>query len=222
MTNGLPNMISSIVVDVLTGGSSGGAATVGAGAETALRQLLRKRHESARDILLEELRDGTRTLDETGEVDEIVAILERYARAAREGAARLNLRLLAKVIAGQAHIGNLVASDFLYYSDLLASLRREEIVFLAVLHRQRISIEKTDPTGISLLDLWQSVGTELIPSLFADDDSMRATATALTRTGLIMIKDATMDGLSYFTTTPIMDRLTSLLNIDDAIEKETS
>ena len=42
-------------------------------------------------------------------------------RAAREGAARLNLRLLAKAIAGKLRSGSLVAGEFLQYAEALGS-----------------------------------------------------------------------------------------------------
>lgn len=67
----------------------------GAGFAIAAERLQRWRLERARDILIDELRRGERTLS-APEADEIVAVLLRYGRAAQEGAARLNLRLMAK------------------------------------------------------------------------------------------------------------------------------
>jgi hypothetical protein len=63
----------------------------------AIEQLLRRRNEAARKVLLDELRHGSRTIDRD-EMEEAIAIFNRYARAAVEGAARLNLRLMARVI----------------------------------------------------------------------------------------------------------------------------
>jgi len=41
---------------------------------------------------------------------------------------------MAKVIAGQAHRGNLLADEFLYHADMLASLRREGVLVLGTLY----------------------------------------------------------------------------------------
>ena len=98
------------------------------------QRLQRRRAERARDILLDELRRGERVLS-ASEVDETVAVLLRYGRAAQEGAPRLNLRLMAKVIASQAQNSTLYADEFLHHAEMLAGLRREEIVLLGIVHR---------------------------------------------------------------------------------------
>ncbi|MGI4807500.1 MAG: hypothetical protein ACRYF2_05255 [Janthinobacterium lividum] len=106
----------------------------GAGFAIAAQHLLRRRVEWARDILLDELRQGEKTLSDL-EVEEVVAVLLRYARAAQEGTARLNLRLMAKVIAGQVERGVLYADEFLRNADLIAGLKREEVILLGTIHR---------------------------------------------------------------------------------------
>jgi hypothetical protein len=68
--------------------------------------------------------------------DDAAAFLLRYLRAAQEGAARLNLRLMARVVVGKAHAGEpLYADEFLRYADTLASLARNEVVLLGALIR---------------------------------------------------------------------------------------
>ena len=216
----LPAILSGVVTDLMTGGASGGAGLVGSVAGVALSDLMAGRRETARDILLDELRTGDKTLAETGEVDAVVAILERYARAAREGAARLNLRLMAKVIAGQAHLGNLVADEFLYYADLLASLRREEVILLATLHRLKSAPEvlETDEGG-QHNKVEELTVAELVPRLFDTEEILRAVMGGLTRTSLVQ-GHSTMSRIMYGTTA-LMDKLVDLADFDDALSRES-
>src|SRR5712692_6521403 len=64
---------------------------------------------------------------------EAVAETPANLRAAQEGAARLNLRLLAKVIAGQFQAGRLVADEFLHHAERLALLSRDEVVVIGMI-----------------------------------------------------------------------------------------
>ena len=66
-----------------------------------LKALLDARASKSRTLLLEEVRKGNKTLESAADADEFIAIIYRYARSGQEGTARLNLRLMAKVIAGQ-------------------------------------------------------------------------------------------------------------------------
>lgn len=199
-----------------------GEASGGSVAGATLQAVLQRRLNAARDILVEELRFGDRTLASMAEEDEAAAILFRYAQAAQEGAARLNLRLMAKVITGQAHLGNLVADEFLYYANLLSSLRREEIILTATLHRlrqEKAGTEFSSLSGAKSPDIWGEVGKELIPDVFPDDKTIHATALAVGRTGLVMT-DTTLDGIAYFTTSPLMDRLLKLASLEEALDAE--
>jgi hypothetical protein len=57
---------------------------------------------------------------------------------------------MAKMIAGQAHRGNLLNDEFLYYADMLASLRREEVLVLGRLYRhwQSDSVQRAKENGL--------------------------------------------------------------------------
>jgi hypothetical protein len=180
-----------------------------------LGSILKKRSDSAREILLEELSLGQKTIHDTGQLDELVAITYRYFRAAQEGTARLNLRLLAKVIAGQAHLGNLIADEFLYYAELLASLRREELILIATFQRVSRRLNETEAHKI-----WEPAAEELVPKVFPDEGLMRAAATACTRTGLLMT-EASMDDIGFFSPSPLLDKLLRLASLDDAIRQES-
>jgi hypothetical protein len=178
---------------------------------------LKRRQDNAREILLDELRQGSKTLD-LDEIEEAVAISQRYNRAAMEGAARLNLRLMAQVIAGQAERGKLVADEFLYYADIVASLRREELILIGTLYRHWVS-NSSPPLGTSREDLvLQATKSELIPNSFATEDEFIATATATMRTGLVVALSA-WGGLVY-KPTPLLDKFAALASIEEALDAE--
>ena len=88
--------------------------------------------EESIDILVEEIQQGdfSRVDD-----DDKISLLHRYAQAAMNGAARINLRLLAKAINSLAQNEKLAspiyANEFNRYATVLETLSDEEIQFLA-------------------------------------------------------------------------------------------
>ena len=77
----LPALLSAVVADAFGAGGWLMGNVASAGFAAAAHALLRRRAERARDILLDELRRGERTLS-AAEVDETVAVLLRYGLAA--------------------------------------------------------------------------------------------------------------------------------------------
>lgn len=216
----VPALTGSVFADLLSQ-LIPGTNTIGTVAGLALGRLVSKRLETARAILADELRAGEKTLDDVGDIEEAAAITYRYARAATEGAARLNLRLMAKVISGQAYMGNLVADEFLYYADILASLRREEVVLLGTLHRlwHSSDIVVSEEAGHTS-SVWKQMEAELVPVPFPSNDSMRATAGALTRTGLLMT-GLTWDDTGLWLVSPLLDELLEAAPFDAALQQES-
>ena len=186
-----------------------------------MQKLMEKRLSDAREILLDELRLGDVTLYTARDLEESVAIAFRYARAAQEGAARLNLRLMAQVIAGQAHLGNLVADEFLSWSDILASLRREEIILTATLHQCTEKIDSGDERGVIIQEsnTWNCACEKLIPQLFESEELMRSVAGGVTRTGLL-VSGRTFDGTGNFIPSPLLDKVLRLCDFEAALQKE--
>lgn len=223
------SLVSALVVgltaDVVTGFTSLGAGTGAALAGFALDAVMAKRAERARDVLIDELKRGDRSIHSMAEAEELVAILYRFLRAAQEGTARLNLRLMAQVIAGQAHLGNLVADEFLYYADILASLRREEILLIATLHKYRDALSHP-MTDMKHNDAQNRAKADLIPGVFADQREFQACAGAAMRTGLVIgeasqgvIAAPHTGGFTYYTS-PLMDRLARLTSFEAAVARE--
>lgn len=139
--------VAAAVGDALSAASVPGGNVAG----VAISAIFAKRLTAAREVLLSELAAGEKTLNNS-EVEESAAIVYRYLKAAREGAARLNLRLLAAVFAGQVRGSTIVSDEFLYYADLLSSLRRDEIILLGTLERFAVEVrnEGSAPTMTNL------------------------------------------------------------------------
>jgi hypothetical protein len=212
--NQLPQkLLIAAVNDMMSSAGLSGGNLLG----VALEKLFQRRVEVARDILLDELRSGTKTLTDD-EMEEVVEILYRHIRAAQEGTARLNLRLMAKVIAGQAHLGNLLADEFLYYADMLAALRREEVIVLGALYRhwRSDSVQQSREDGRPNAAM-TAAKEELIPKVFRDEEEFLATLGAATRTGLVTY----ISGFDrVYMASPLMDRLYVLAPLEAALNVE--
>lgn len=184
MLGHVPAALSAFVGDAFNAATWQGGNVAGLAFGVAAQHLLRRRAEAARDILLDEIRRGDKDLT-AQEVDAVVAVLLRYGRAAQEGAARLNLRLMAQVIVGQARLGCLYADEFLRYADILASLRREEVLLLGVMQRHWEADGEPEPKKATARSQ-----ADLIPGVFKTHDDFNAAAGAVTRTGLLMAQAA--------------------------------
>lgn len=181
----------------------------------ALEALLERRRAAARRILCDALKAGEVSLARSLNEEEAAAIFYRFDRAAIEGAATLNLKLMARVIAGQAFIGNLIASEFLYYAEKIASLQRDEVILIAKMH----AIKTNAPSRMTSVDKQAVLERALIPQLFADAAALRATSMACMRTGLVMDYN-TLDDMGNYTTSPLMDRLENLVPFADVLRSE--
>lgn len=151
--------------------------------------MLEKRLNNAREIFIEELKQGDRSLHQIDEIDEVAAMFYRYIRAAQEGVARLNLQLMAQVICSLTAQRPIYPSRFLRYADLLASLSREEIIALGTLYHMTVP-HGAIPLTESDIRMDVSIKTrDHLASIFGDHEAL-ATLNALTRTGLVLHSSA--------------------------------
>ena len=220
MEEQLPSLLSAVVIDTLGFFKLPGGSVAGFSLAGALSKLVNRRLQAAREILLQELRSGEKQLP-PNQIDEGVAIIYRYQRAAQEGAARLNLRLMAQTIAGKAHLGNLSADEFLQDADMIASLRREEILLLAKLHSaSRSETPSKNKPAEESVDPMKWAESQLVPSVFRNREELEATAAAIVRTGLI--KTESGYGAIHYSPTPLLDRLVARAPLEAAIAKENA
>lgn len=220
MLENLPALLSAVVGDTFGACEWQAGNVVGAGLGLVAQRILRRRTEAARDILLDELRRGEKDLS-APEVDEVVAVLLRYGRAAQEGAARLNLRLMAKVIVGQAWLGSLYADEFLRHAEMLASLRREEVIYLGALHRHWSSLEnpRADSDEDRMREASRRMTVELVPHPFPNAEELHASAAAIVRTGMLRGTISSGGGTIY-KPTRLMVRLCELASFEEAVKAE--
>ena len=183
------------------------------------QNILRQRSEKAFNILCEELRNGDYPTCSTDDIDPAVAMMLRYQRAALEGAARLNLRLLARVFAGVGQNRPMVADEFQSWADTLEGLRRSEIIAIAEVHRYTTDLEsKGKPNGLGKGA--NRFAESLVPDPFRNMNELYAICESATRTGLI-IRNLDMNLFPYLSTS-LMKDLTELADFHDIIRKESA
>lgn len=194
----------------------------GASLSEGVRRVTEKRLTAAREIWLSELRRGIRDLAQVGAEDEIAAILFRYQRAAVEGTARVNLRLLAAVAAGQTRDKGFAADEFLTWCDALASLRAEELIVLGALHRhEHANGQPTEQVRSEQAQkIWHALREELVPKLFPTPAHLDTAITASVRSGLVRMVNFSMDGSIQFGGTPLLDKLVELAPIEETLGRE--
>lgn len=92
--------------------------------------VLEKRRQAGRDALIEELRQGYHgsTAFEAADAEPLIGIMMRFRRAAEEGAARDNLRLLAQIIAGLKKHRALEFDSFARWSRILEEMTRDQLL----------------------------------------------------------------------------------------------
>jgi hypothetical protein len=162
---------------------------------------------------------GGRALLDVGEVDEVAAMVFRYIRAAQEGSARLNLRLMAMAVNGIAEQPPVFASEFLRYADILATLTRDEVIAIATLYRnEHDQITNSSSGEDARANAGVRTREQLVPSYFSTERHLEYVLQAATRTGLVIGQSGW--GALVYETTPLADELARLASFEEALEKE--
>ncbi|HEY0833797.1 MAG TPA: type II toxin-antitoxin system VapC family toxin [Azospirillum sp.] len=214
-------LFGALIADAASAKGIAIASALGATVAEAVQAIGRRRMEDAREILFDELRLGDKTLEDAAQVEEIVACLLRYGRAAQEGSARLNLRLMATVMDGLYSKSRLTANEFLYYADILSVLRREEIVIIGCMHRHDKAIRLMRENGDEqVCSAYERACEELVPKFFSSKDEFNAFCASASRTGLIAM-GVVIDELGLYKLTPLMNRLVQYVDLEAAQQRET-
>jgi hypothetical protein len=218
----LPSLLSSFVeAGFALTPAAAAASLAGFGAALPVQKLFQKRLEAARDVLLDELRHGQAPQGYVADGDEAVAIVYRYQRAAMEGTARLNLRLLAQAMRGQLVRAALSADEFLHHADMLSSLRRPEIVVLGTALRVDA---KTGPSDNRVGALSEGLKVALIGQpMFPDQEALESYCFSVLRYGLLHEgidgERAAWGGFPVIPTRILKD-VAALIDIDAALAAE--
>jgi hypothetical protein len=225
--NTLPEIIGAFVSDSFELTGSHGGSIAGA----AIARYFRRRAEQARDILLEELRHANISDAQATSQDDAIAVIVRYQRAAREGTARLNLRLLAMAIVGKFQAGRLVADEFLQYAEALGSLSRDEIIVLGTMYRyckvhQGLTVTEQQAAGRNA-DPWELTLQELT-GLGMNEKLVSTVASRAQRSGLLYPMYgrvgfvAARYGNLSFRVSPLLADLCRTIDFEDALRREAS
>ncbi|MCL2469119.1 MAG: hypothetical protein FWF24_02670 [Alphaproteobacteria bacterium] len=241
------NIGIAATIDLLSTGAP--VATMQTTAQEALSIWRGKKAKQARDILLDEITDGNFS---NVSDDDKISILHRYLQAAMNGEARINLRILAKLIRGLLNNESLqpalYASEFNRYAKILEGLSHEELQILAALYKFKLQEDaESQMTGIQ-----QGVSDHM-----ADNDpySVRAMRwlagkDVFTKQGVglvekergpkileedefqAMIGALTRTGLvslvsggfggSFYTLSPLFSKITKLVDFQEALKKEAT
>ncbi len=216
MTNDLTN---SAVFDIL---SLFGIPTTSI--QNLWQQHCEKKIAQSRDIILDEIEQGC--FDNMGD-DDKVSIMHRYMQAAMNGSARINLRLLAKMMnsiaKGKKQSNTIYANEFNRYASALETLSEEEIHLLASMYNYRKNARppytRITARGIEgENDFLQNFSKHYRYENKISEEQYISMCSALLRTGLIYprtyIRETTYD------LSPFFDEIVKLVDFQDALKKE--
>jgi len=147
--------------------------------------------------------------------DKAAAALFAYMRAAEEGAARLNLEMIAEAFANSAQEATFAPDEFRRHTRMLADLSREEIVVIAALIKANRGAH-----GLSFPQARKHIRDELENELvgsgkfFATVRHVTQHLTALQRTGLIIYEEV-YGGQAYMPTS-LLVQIERLIDFDRA------
>lgn len=186
-----------------------------------------KRLAASRDILFDEIEQGV--FDNIADDDKI-SLMHRYAQAAMNGAARINLRLLAQAINSLAKGENfakpIYANEFNRYAQTLETLSEEEIHLLASMYQYRK--ESTPPhSTITPFEIkYEDDFIEKFASYYQHKNQItyvhyQALCSALLRTGLIYQTGIGALRTIQYKLSPFFDEIIQLVDFQDALNKET-
>lgn len=218
----IQNIGIGAATDILSAVDFGAAGFLAAIGNGVLSKLFVDRAENARKIALSEMALCKRSKFDMPDADQFVAIVYRYGRAALEGAATLNLQILAKIMRGQTVEGAIYASEFNEFAEVVSSLKTKEIVYLGTmikLYKEGVLVQKGKDNEFYELD--QSVTIQMYKSLvgtehFPEARDFTACEYGLQRTSLIYPANQTTGG-SIFAPTADLERLATLIEFDELL-----
>ncbi len=184
-----------------------------------LHEHLNNRAREAQDVLLDQLRRGEGPPVQAASADDGIRVIYRYQLAVQEGAARRNLKLLARVIVGLGRHDRLFADEFNKYAEALSRLTRDEILVIGGLHKRRKAEELKQGKGTSTHQWWDKAVSDLVPSSFETEEHVVAVCCSAMRTGLV-ITPRDFDSTGEYATSPIMDEVEELADFEQVLREE--
>ena len=202
-----------MVPEVLVGCSTSN--TLSAAGVESLNKVLARRAKTARQILCDEIKMGQKTSDDIPQ-EEVAAIVFRYMRASQEGAARMNLRLMAAIISEQIKTTDLYADDFLRWASIICDLKRDEIIVLGVMQNIAFNPHFTSKNNENY---WKNCLKILEENHDMTEQDVYTIASACLRTGLIRETNRTWLNPVYGATNNLKN-LYDLINIEGVLKRD--
>ncbi|WP_407167783.1 hypothetical protein [Bradyrhizobium sp. ORS 111] len=177
------------------------------------KYLERKQREAA-EILIAEVSNGSAgPIEFSGrETDPLIEIIYRFSKAVSDGAARENLRLLAKIIAGLKKNKALDPDKFRRWANILEQLTRDELMVIGKAIAIRRKIVAGGPEAAN--DFWQRLEVELKASGY-NPDEIGPLCTSVSRTGLLIPMSAW--GGTVYIASPWIEELGDLADVEAII-----
>jgi hypothetical protein len=193
--------------------------------QAALDGYQQRRDDIAKEILLSELKSDAKADWQVANEDAFFGAIHRFRRAATEGAARHNLKLLAQAMRGTLLSGDIRADRFNLFCDRLTGLSRAECWLLGTLHPICQDIRtsgKSTSDGVGSVEMWDRVRAVACPEPYSDSFRLGAALSALARTGLVIPVRLIDLGTMGAETTPLMDDLAELISAEElcAVSRE--
>lgn len=182
-----------------------------------LSRILRRRAQAAREILQDQLSRGEINVTDAADKDEAAAMVFEYIEAARRGAARRNLRMLAQIMEGALDAPPIYADEFLRWSRVLADLSQEEIIVLVKLQE----VHNLPINTVGELKQWNEMDAQMLHQLRAigvvsNKLELDSIFGALQRTGLVNYFAGGFGG-AWYQPTPRLAALLALIDTDAAM-----
>ncbi|HEY3814886.1 MAG TPA: hypothetical protein VGL66_16835 [Caulobacteraceae bacterium] len=185
-------------------------AIVGETLHGALERLMANRMAIAREEILAQLKKGKHWAISD---DDAAAATFTYLRAAQEGVARENLRMIAEALVNGAQEATFAPDEFRRHANTLANLSRDETILLAEFIRVHRAYAASDqviaPENYSAV-IWASISQTSFPPGF----DFVATAGALSRTGWV-VPQSGFGGITYCTSATF-DAVSRLVDFEAA------
>lgn len=167
---------------------------------------LARKSQEAVEIAIEELAKGNVDFDEA-DAEPFVAILLRYSKAASEGAARRNLRLLMQIVVGLKRNKALDGDAFRRWAGILEHMTRDELMLIG----QAIIIQRRKQEGVQGIDenFWQLLKDAMEAGRYSVAE-VPALAASVGRYG-VLIPVSAYGGIAY-RPSPWLEELASLVD----------
>jgi hypothetical protein len=191
--------ITATISDIISAAQLPGSSIL----QRAVEKALDKRKQEAVDALIAAIAaEGPNSIVFVdSDADELVQMLLRFWKAASEGAARENLRLLANVIIGLKRNSTLFFDQFQECANVLENLTRDEILIIGKL---RIFF-RNNPSARGVLEYIKTIDD------VAQKNIVRMHVSALQRHGLFLPLSVFSD--TEYMPTPIFDRICELASV---------